>query len=234
MSVAQQKLTSRSEAGLISSLTLLFHCLPFISDETLMNLLDDVIIQRILLPAISIVTSHEAHFPSGSRGRRLACWRAIDCAQVLAVRMGFEMTRQHMTQVLQSVFTGFNIHSNPSPVANDVTVDDDVRVISGSSSVRSSVSDGTIFRSRHASDKSHRRQRSDVQTLASYTLSPGTDEGGETPRSHRLMTSRLFVYVSESGVSDRDRLSVARELRETFSCELAHASYIGFCRLAGE
>ena len=166
-----------------------------------MNLLDDVIIKRILLPATALVTSSEHRFPSGSSGRRLACHRVIDCAHVLAVRIGFEMTRQHMTQVLQAFFVGFDARVHLSPNATDTcALEDDVRVIAGTpAGVRSSQSDGTIFRARNSIEdikKSHRRQRSDVQTLASYNLSPGVDEPGacQAPVTLTRTSPQLLCY----------------------------------------
>ena len=42
--------------------------------------------------------------------RRAVCLRLIDSLYVMSMRIGFEMTRLHMTGALQSFFAAFSVH----------------------------------------------------------------------------------------------------------------------------
>ena len=69
---------------------------------------------ELLLPLIKLVSSVHVSFPSGAQGRRVLCYKLIDLLYILSLRIGFEMTRQHMTFVLQKFFVAFNkVYNDP-------------------------------------------------------------------------------------------------------------------------
>ena len=47
-------------------------------------------------------------FPGSSVARRALCYKIIDALYLISLRIGFEMTRQHMTYILQKFFASFN------------------------------------------------------------------------------------------------------------------------------
>lgn len=68
----------------------------------------DTIIKEILQPVIRVVSSPSHNFPSGSVMRTIICHKFVDAVYIIGLRIGFEMTRQHMTKLLQNFFVCFN------------------------------------------------------------------------------------------------------------------------------
>lgn len=62
----------------------------------------------MLLPMLKVVSSNHVSFPTGSRGRSIICYKFIDVLYIISLRIGFEMTREHMTFVLQKFFAAFS------------------------------------------------------------------------------------------------------------------------------
>ena len=55
-----------------------------------------------------MVSSLHVSFSNGVRARTVICHKLIDALYIISLRIGFEMTRQHMTFVLQKFFAVFN------------------------------------------------------------------------------------------------------------------------------
>ena len=70
--------------------------------------LQESFIKEALKPLLRLVTSVTAQFPSGHSVRSLIMYKLIDVLYILGLRLGFEMTRQHLTNSLQAFFKPFD------------------------------------------------------------------------------------------------------------------------------
>ncbi len=66
------------------------------------------IFKDIVVPLLRIVSSTTTSFPGKHRTRTVICHRIIDALYIISLRIGFEMTRENMTFVLQKFFAAFN------------------------------------------------------------------------------------------------------------------------------
>ncbi|GAA50868.1 probable inactive serine/threonine-protein kinase lvsG, partial [Clonorchis sinensis] len=98
----------RTLGELVASLTLLHQFLAYIPDSTLSDYLRDSTLQDILHKSIRISGRLDSPFPCGSVGRLAVLYRVIDCIYVVGMRVGFEMTRTHMTSLFQVFFALFD------------------------------------------------------------------------------------------------------------------------------
>ena len=57
---------------------------------------------------LKLVTSLTTQFPSGHTVRSVIMYKLIDVLYILGLRLGFEMTRRHMTNSLQTFFKPFD------------------------------------------------------------------------------------------------------------------------------
>lgn len=65
------------------------------------------VITDALRPVLKLVSSTTSMFPSGSTLRSIILYKIVDVLYILGLRLGFEMTRRHMTSVLQTFFKPF-------------------------------------------------------------------------------------------------------------------------------
>ncbi|KAL4239028.1 WD repeat-containing protein 81 [Mactra antiquata] len=105
--VARKRLTIRAEAGLVAAVVLLRHVIPLLSDKTFLDTLKESVIFDALKPMIKLVSSMTATFPSGSTVRSVILYKIIDVLYIIGLRLGFELTRRHMTDILQLFFKPF-------------------------------------------------------------------------------------------------------------------------------
>ncbi|KER23469.1 hypothetical protein T265_08636 [Opisthorchis viverrini] len=107
-SVPPSRWNVRTLGELVASLTLLHQFLAYIPDLTLSDYLRDSTLQDILHKSIRISGRLDSPFPCGSVGRLAVLYRVIDCIYVVGMRVGFEMTRTHMTSLFQVFFALFD------------------------------------------------------------------------------------------------------------------------------
>lgn len=106
VAAAEKEMTQTTEAGLVASLVLMRHMIPLLSEKTLMDLLQDTKLHNILHSVIRLTASN-MRFPSGHLARSLICHKIIDVIYIIGVRIGFEMTRKHLTSTMQLFFDSF-------------------------------------------------------------------------------------------------------------------------------
>ncbi|GAB6021712.1 hypothetical protein CHUAL_004292 [Chamberlinius hualienensis] len=108
--VAQSKkrVTPSFEAGLIGNLVLIHHIVPCLGDATLMDHLQDTLIKEIMYPTIRLIASSRQQFPNGGHARQIIAYKLLDALCIIGLRIGFEMTRKHLTRIIQKFFSAFS------------------------------------------------------------------------------------------------------------------------------
>ncbi len=67
-----------------------------------------MIFRDLLLPVLRLAASNSVSYPGGARVRTVICHKLVDTLYMISLRIGFEMTREHMTFILQKFFAAFN------------------------------------------------------------------------------------------------------------------------------
>ena len=74
-------------------------------------------------PVLEITKSACTGFPSGSRARRVVCYKIIDLLHVVGQRIGRENTRVYMAAVIKNFMAGFScVHVTEEDDVNDEAV----------------------------------------------------------------------------------------------------------------
>ncbi|CAN7995423.1 unnamed protein product [Ixodes hexagonus] len=113
--LCKRHLTETLEAGLIGAVTLVKHVLPLLSDTTLMSHLQEVVLKNILYPLIQLASSLHHCFPGGAASRGVLTRKIADTLYLVGLRIGFQMSRRHLSALLQRFFASFNraFHTGP-------------------------------------------------------------------------------------------------------------------------
>lgn len=227
IALCKRKLTMNLEGGLVGCLALLRHIIPYLSDSTLMDQLQDVILKNILNPAVRLVSTTRFVFPSGHLARSAVATKFVDAVYVLSLRIGCEMTRKNLAvPSLQRFFLAFDkAHGRKKNDEGHLSRSVDSK--RGSPiSISKSLEDGNFLEIRRDGTTaewmvkgmplqiSHARLR-DSDSADSYSppLGGGSSEGGDL---------------------DQTRHQAIEELKLTFTPEIAHKSYVSFLRFLGE
>ena len=94
--LCKKKVTVTLEGGLISSIQLIKYIIPCLSDVTIMEQLQDVILKNIVKPAIRLLNSTHFVMPSGFLGRGVLARKLIDLMYILSVRIGSEIASEYL------------------------------------------------------------------------------------------------------------------------------------------
>ncbi|XP_075531916.1 WD repeat domain 81 isoform X4 [Dermacentor variabilis] len=106
--MCKKHLTDNLEAGLIGAVTMVKHVLPFLSDTTLMSQLQEVVLKNILYPLVQLASSLQHCFPRGVVSRQVLTRKIADTLYLVGLRIGFQMSRRHLSVLLRRFFASFN------------------------------------------------------------------------------------------------------------------------------
>ncbi|KAJ6646400.1 WD repeat-containing protein 81 [Pseudolycoriella hygida] len=218
--LCKKRITSSLEGGLISSLQLLKYLIPCLTDVVIMDQLHDIILKSIINPIIRLLGSSKCLMPSGFLARGVLARKLIDLFYVIAIRIGPEMTREHLcVPALQRYFLifdkayGISEHFLKSDYKNK---NDD-----GSSN---SSDDSNFVEIRRAGAPREWSMYKGTSIQIQLAKAKG-DSSIESITPPQLMNMEMG---SASSIRDRE------EIVEVFTPNLAHVSFIPFLKYLGE
>ncbi|XP_062126101.1 WD repeat-containing protein 81 [Drosophila sulfurigaster albostrigata] len=115
--LCSKRITGSLEGAIISSLQLVKYMLPCLMDASIMEHLQHILLDAILLPILRLLSSTNLLMPSGYLGRSLLARKFLDACYALSVRLGSDMTREHLCQSLLTPF--FMIFNKAYGLPND-------------------------------------------------------------------------------------------------------------------
>ncbi|CDI97412.1 wd40 repeat [Echinococcus multilocularis] len=239
------------EARLISSLVFLHQFATYLPAPQLMDHLQEPIISVCLTGALTLVGRLDASFPSGSRGRLALLCKSLDCIYVLGVRLGFEMVRRQMTELIQLLFSLFDRSFGVVEKSGcaDIGRGGDAKAVeffaicesdeetqeSDSQQQQQQVAPLFVVKlDRHTSSLTvaKEEQREDPSLPSDSPLEPALSP--LSPITAAADAAPVSIgYPASQPTSSQRRPAVLTELRATFTPEMAYIAYIPLCRLAG-
>uniref|UniRef100_A0A8D9AX21 WD repeat-containing protein 81 n=1 Tax=Cacopsylla melanoneura TaxID=428564 RepID=A0A8D9AX21_9HEMI len=81
------RVTPTLEGGLVASMALLKHTIPYLTVNTLTEIMQDVLCKNILHPCIRLLSSTKFLFPNGFLSRSCLAVKLIDCLYMLSLRI---------------------------------------------------------------------------------------------------------------------------------------------------
>ncbi|KAJ9590475.1 hypothetical protein L9F63_016506, partial [Diploptera punctata] len=225
IALCKRKLTLNLEGGLVGCLALLKHIVPYLCDATLMDQLQDVILKTILHPAIRLVSTTRFVFPSGSIARAAVAAKFVDAVYVVALRIGCEMTKRHLTvPSLQRFFLTFDKAFGRPGNAHV----EDINVIAGKSM------DGrkdSPLRSLEENNSTPDWAIKGIPMQVSHVRVRESDSADSfSPPPLTDVSALLHLWRFHSHFPNR----AIEELKRVFTSELAHITYLSFVRFLGE
>lgn len=103
-----RRMTLASESALISSTELILASCDCLTDKQLMDNLDDLVVDRILLPIARLIASANVIFSSSYTRKLFAC-KVTHMLHLLSCRLGGENVQRHLKNVLQRLFSTFSM-----------------------------------------------------------------------------------------------------------------------------
>ncbi|XP_042218295.1 WD repeat-containing protein 81-like [Homarus americanus] len=111
----RRKLSATMEGGLLGAMALLQHLLPYLTDSTFMEHLQETLIRNAVYPVIRLLSSTKVNFPHGGAARGVLACRVIDCLFIMALRVGREMSKSILMPTVTRLMTAFDkCHNNSS------------------------------------------------------------------------------------------------------------------------
>ncbi|XP_045593332.1 WD repeat-containing protein 81 isoform X2 [Procambarus clarkii] len=111
----RRKLSATMEGGVLGAMALLQHLLPYLTDSTFMEHLQETLIRNAVYPVIRLLSSTKVNFPHGGAARGVLACRVIDCLFIMALRVGREMSKSILMPTITRLMTAFDkCHTNSS------------------------------------------------------------------------------------------------------------------------
>ncbi|XP_054269421.1 WD repeat-containing protein 81-like [Macrosteles quadrilineatus] len=143
-----KKLTASLEAAVVAHLTLLTHCLPLLSDNTLHQLFQEVILLRVCSPALRLGATLRQMFPGGVAARRALMLKLVQCLHVLMLRATTEqkIALVHTMAKFFSVFSKARGHTDDTRLEDPMNKIKDADPVGSFSPPKSGTADGDTNR----------------------------------------------------------------------------------------
>lgn len=222
--LCRKHVTETLEGSLLGGITLLKHVLPLLTDATLMNHLQTTIIRNIIYPSIQLVSSLHHSFPNGAHSRRLITYRIADVLHLISLRIGFEMSRQHLSTVLRRFFVSFErafCDKNQLDAVEHLTpLEKSIDKASGAQSFGLTQSMDDYLDIKKDSPSQEYRIGTPVK-ISSVLVSRALPFQASPP-----------LETTQSGDSELRQRALA-EIRLVFDAEMAQVTYIPFCKQIG-
>ncbi|KAI5730047.1 hypothetical protein M8J76_009407 [Diaphorina citri] len=198
------RVSANLEGGLVASMALLKHTIPYLAVTTLTEIMQDVLCKTILHPCIRLLSSTKVLFPSGSLSRSCLAVKLIDCLYMLSLRIP---NRQILLVVppLQRFFQAF----------------DKVQRLKMSIGTVGAVSSAV-----ETLNQEPTKMKSSIELL----LNQDDLKGNESAESISPPPS----LISRDPNKEKNMEKVIEELSQVFSPALAHLAYIPFLRYFNE
>ncbi|VDO05941.1 unnamed protein product [Rodentolepis nana] len=227
------------EARLIASLVFLHQFASYLPANQLMDNLQEPIISTCLTGALKLTGRLDVGFPSGSIGRLALLCKTLDCIYILGVRLGFEIVRSQMTELIQLLFSLFDRSfgsldkptalPNPESDNHNNSLKSETNLIHEPQNQSSSLF--VVKLDRHTSSLSVAKQGSPVASKESLSSSTHLQESNHVTGITASMDKKPVEQSQE--FTSWQRPSCLEELKLTFTPEMAYRAYIPLCRLAG-
>ncbi|XP_042904120.1 WD repeat-containing protein 81 isoform X2 [Parasteatoda tepidariorum] len=108
LNLCRKKIPASLESGLHGAMALLQHIIPFISDQTLMDHLQELLIKDIVHLVLRLISSLRLTYPGGGKSRTMVTFRILDVIYIIALRIGTEMTKKHFSSIFHKFFSSFD------------------------------------------------------------------------------------------------------------------------------
>jgi hypothetical protein len=180
-----------------------------------------------------VVSSRHVIFPGGAQARRVLCLKILDLLY-LSLRIGFEMTRQHMTLVLQKFFAIFSrVHEKQETAPEEADVENSSESVYCDDYYQNytSKTNKTFSSAGDAADEQplYYEMKMDSTTQDYFIESMANRAAPPNSGASRHNS----VAKTPEGNENLSEQEIQTELLSTFTSELAHTAYVMFCRLAG-
>ncbi|XP_078488031.1 WD repeat-containing protein 81-like isoform X2 [Ciona intestinalis] len=214
------KFTGRACAALEATTTILTHLVPYLTDKILMEQLSRLS-KEIILPLIGMLAAKNCSFPLGGPQRRRLCLKTVKLILAIGVRIGREMARLHLNEILQSFFKNYELSISNGLSRNNTHCDDQVEdlVFTIPSSLEP------------ASD-----------SISAMIRSSGLNDSWLSESPNSLHASSESLNMTSSSTKEKTSTSlqnreleekILAEISETFCPETAYHAYVPFTRLMG-
>ncbi|KAM3180364.1 hypothetical protein ACTXT7_016423, partial [Hymenolepis weldensis] len=226
------------EARLVASLVFLHQFVSYLPANQLMDNLQEPIISTCLTGALKLSGRLDVCFPSGSVGRLALLCKTLDCIYVLGVRLGFEIVRSQMTELIQLLFSLFDrsvgVLDKPVTFSNSESDCDDCMEPETKSIQEPQTQSSSLFvvkLDRHTSSLTVAKEDSSVALKESLFSSTHLQESNIETDINASLEEQPVEQSPE--VTSYRRPSCLKELKSTFTPKMAYMAYIPLCRLAG-
>ncbi|KAG1653323.1 WD repeat-containing protein 81 [Nymphon striatum] len=202
----KKRVSEIGEAGLLSCLFLLYHIIPYLSDATLMDCLQELLLKDILYPSVQLLSSIKLSFPGGGMTRYLICNKLIDVLYIIGLRIGFEMTRNHLSIIIHRFFLSFD------------RIPEYQQLLNGSNepnSMNKTAAQRTYVEDQYLEIRKNSHNE--------YIIGPPVSS---VETFHKRCNTPPVI---DDKISD----DILAELKIAFCPKLASSVYIAFCKLAG-
>lgn len=215
--LCKKHLTDTLEAGLIGAVTLVKHVLPFLSDTTLMSHLQEVVLKNILYPLVQLSSSLHHCFPGGTTSRAVLTRKIADTLYLVGLRIGFQMSRRHLSDLLRRFFASFDRAFHTGPLSQVEHLTPLVIHVDKAEAMQQSMDDYLCIKKDSASQE--------------YKIGTPVKMSSVLP----LQGSPPYPCSPPLENKDPNRIyeRALKEIKQVFTAELAFMTYVPLCKLAG-